>query len=100
MSSLNKYFHASKTSPQRSSTKLIAFGGHRLITCRNVTILSKYNGKKYNIEFEILDQDAPSIFGLPTAVELNLIKHIYTVDKQTKPNNSEFYKNYKDILIG
>ena len=58
-------------------------------------MLCQYNGKKYNNEFEILDQDIPNIFGLPTAVELNLIRRIYTVDKQTTPdNNTESYEKY------
>ena len=62
-------------------------------------MLCQYNGKKkYSIEFEILDQDVPSILGLPTAIELNLIKHIYTVDEQTIPDNTEFYEKYKDVF--
>ena len=62
-------------------------------------MLCQYNGKKKcSIEFEILDQDVPSILGLPTAIELNLIKHIYTVDEQTIPDNTEFYEKYKDVF--
>ena len=62
-------------------------------------MLCQYNGKKYKVEFEILDQDVPSILGLPTAIELNLIKRIYTIEEQTTPdNNSEFYEKYKDVF--
>ena len=54
----------------------MAFGGNRLTTCGKATIPCRHNGKKYNIEFEVLDQDVPNILGLPTSVELNLIKRI------------------------
>ena len=96
-----KYLQASKTPLQKSTTKLVAFGGHRLVTCGKATMLCQYNGKKYKVEFEILDQDVPSILGLPTAIELNLIKRIYTIEEQTTPdNNSEFYEKYKDVFDG
>ena len=96
-----KYLQASKTPLQKSTTKLVAFGGHRLVTCGKATMLCQYNGKKYKVEFEILDQDVPSILGLPTAIELNLIKCIYTVEEQTTPdNNGEFYGKYKDVFDG
>ena len=94
-----KYLQASKTPLQKSTTKLVAFGGHRLVTCGKATMLCQYNGKKYKVEFEILDQDVPSILGLPTAIKLNLIKHIYTIEEQTTPdNNSEFYEKYEDVF--
>ena len=52
-----------------------------------------------NIEFEILDQDVPSvILQLPIAIKLNLIKRTYTVDKQTTPDNTEFYEKYEDVF--
>ena len=64
-------------------------------------MLCQYNGKKYKVEFEILDQDVPSVLGLPTAIELNLIKHIYTVEEQTIPdNNTEFYEKYINVFNG
>ena len=49
-----KYLQTPKTPQKRSTTKLRAFGGHRLITCGKATILCQYNSKKYNIEFVLL----------------------------------------------
>ena len=52
-----------------------------------------------NIEFKILDQDVSSvILQLPIAIKLNLIKRKYTVDKQTTPDNTEFYEKYEDVF--
>ena len=54
----------------------------------------------HNIEIEIvLDQDVPSVvLQLPVAIKLNLIKRTYTVDKQTIPDNTEFYEKYEDVF--
>ena len=96
-----KYLQASKTPLQKLTTKLVAFGGHRLVTCGKDMMLCQYNGKKYKVEFEILDQDVPSVLGLPTVIELNLIKCIYTVEEWTIPdNNTEFYGKYNNIFDG
>lgn len=40
---------------KKSTANLMAYGGNRLTTCGKATILCQYNGKKYNIEFEVLD---------------------------------------------
>ena len=50
----------------------------------------------------MLDQDVPNILGLPTSVELNLIKRIDTVQEQNTPDNSnsEIYEKYKDVFDG
>ena len=62
----------------------------------------QHNGKKYNIEFEVLDQDVPNILGLPTSVKLNLIKCINTVQEQNIPDssNTKFYEKFKDVFDG
>ena len=75
----------------------MAFGGSKLTTCGKAILPCQHNGKKYNIEFEVLDQDVPNILGLPTSVELNLIKRIDTVQEQNTPDNSnsEIYEKYK-----
>ena len=55
----------------------------------------------HNNEFEILDQNVPSVvLQLPTAIELNLIKRTYTVDKHTTPDNNDFYEKYEDDFDG
>ena len=63
-------------------------------------MLCQYNGKKYKVKFEILNQDVSSVLGLPTAIELDLIKHIYAAEEQTIPDNTEFYEKYKDVFDG
>ena len=48
---------------------------------------------------QLLDQDVPSVvLQLPVAIKLNLIKRTYTVDKQTIPDNTDFYEKYEDVF--
>ena len=97
-----RYLQVSKAPLQKSTANLMAFGGSKLTTCGKAILPCQYNGKKYNIEFEVLDQEIPNILGLPTSVELNLIKRIDTVQEQSTPDNSnsEIYEKYKDVFDG
>ena len=97
-----RYLQVSKAPLQKSTANLMAFGGSKLTTCGKAILPCQHNGKKYNIEFEVLDQDVPNILGLSTSVELNLIKRIDTVQEQNTPDNSnsEIYEKYKDVFDG
>ena len=98
----HKYSQLSKVPPQKSTANLMAFGGHKLATCGKATIPCLHNGKQYDIEFEALDLDVPSILGLPTSIKLNLIKRINTVQEQNAQdsNPTNFFEKYKDVFDG
>ena len=55
------YDRISKRPPQRTRTKLIAFGGHRLNTCGKATILSEYKDKYRVLEFMIVNGNIQNI---------------------------------------
>ena len=55
------YDSISKRPPQKSRTKLIAFGGHRLNTYGKTTILSEYKGKYRVLEFMIVNGDVQNV---------------------------------------
>jgi len=98
----HKYSQLSKVPLQKSTANLMAFGGHKLATCGKAIISCQHNGKQYHIKFEGLDQDVPSVLGLPTSIKLNLIKHINTVQEQNTQNSNTtyFFKKYKDVFDG
>ncbi|KAB0800188.1 hypothetical protein PPYR_05928 [Photinus pyralis] len=45
----------------------------------------KYEGKYYNIDFYVVDVDAPSIIGLPTCKSLKVIKRIHSLEVNERP---------------
>ena len=80
----------------------MAFGGQKLATCGKAIIPCHHNGKQYDIEFEVLDLDVPSILGLPMSIKLNLIKRINAVQQQNAQdsNTTNFFEKYEDIFDG
>ena len=56
----------------------------------------QYKNKQYAIEFEIIDQNIPSILGLRTCTEMNLIQRIEAIDTQIPESLSK----YSDVFEG
>ena len=69
------YNNVSQQPLRKSSTKLVAFGGHRLKSLGKATLLCKHKKK---IEFEVLN-DVSDVLGLKTSEEMNLVQRIETV---------------------
>ena len=96
-----KYLTVCKAPLLKSTAKLTAFGGHRLLTCGKAIIPCTYNGNQYMIEFEVIDQSVPCILGLPTTIEMNLIHRVDTFDtKETPDHLTTVYDHYKDVFKG
>jgi len=99
--SKQKYIAVSQTPLQKSKAKLTAFGGHKLHTCGKAAIPCKYNGHQYLIEFEVIDQDVPSILGLPSTVEMNLVHRVDTLDTtDTQDLPNKVFGQYSDVFDG
>ena len=59
-----------------SHARLVAFGGTPLHPRGKAIMPCQYKNKQYSIEFEIIDQNIPSILGLRACTEMNLIPRI------------------------
>ena len=94
--SKDKYKQVSKQPLQTSGAKLVAFGGHRLNTCGKITILCEHKGKNFPIEFQVVDQDVPSVLGLDTSTKLNLVQRVDVLNSQT----TDTLQKYKDVFEG
>ena len=99
--SKQKYLAVSQTPLQKSKAKLTAFDGHKLHTSGKVVIPCKYNGHQYLIEFEVIDQEVPSILGLPSTVEMNLVYRIDTLDTtDTQDLPNKVFGHCSDMFDG
>ena len=67
------YDSISKRPPQKTRTRVIAFGGHRLNTYGKTTILSEYKGKYRVLEFMIVNGDVQNVLGRKTCTKLKLV---------------------------
>ena len=90
-----KYYQVCKDPLQPSSANLIAFGGQKLCTCGKAKIPCQHNGNHYLVEFEVIDHTVPSILGLVTCIEMNLVQRIDTVN-----NHVTLFDQYYDVFEG
>jgi len=52
------------------------------------------------IEPKVIDQDVPSILGLPTTVEINLACHVDTLaTAHTKDLSTQAFDHYNDVHV-
>ena len=75
------------------------FEDHTLHTRQKAILPCQYNGHQYMIELEVLDQDALSIIGLPTSIEMDLVCCVDTLDTQGHLC-TKLYEQYIDVSDG
>ena len=74
---------------------------HKLLLSRISVKPCRRNGHQYMIEFEVIDQDVPSILGLPTTVEINLVQHVNTIaTADAKDLSTKGSDHYNDVFDG
>ena len=70
-----------------SSTVLTAYGGSRVHHYGSITIGCEFRGKRSAAQFYITDTPGPAIIGLPTSIDLNLVKLNCALHKQVTSQN-------------
>ena len=91
--SKQKYNQLSKAPLHQSNARLVAFGGHQLNTCGKAAINCQHRGRQYCVEFEVVDQEVPSILGLKTCTEMKLVQRIDSLD-------IDLLDQYSDVFEG
>ena len=94
--SKTKYNQISPEPLRASRARLVAFGSTQLHTCGKATITCQHKGRHYAIQFEVVDQNIPSILGLETCTKLNLVQRVDAIEKRTQNILSE----YNDVFNG
>ena len=84
----------------KSKTKLLSYSGHSIRVIGKSTLLIGHKGKYFPVEFQVVssETDALPIIGLPTCLEMNLIKRIYTVNTHTSATGAEEQTNADKIM--
>ena len=90
------YNHVSKETLQKSRTRLVTFGGHKIQACGKITLACEHKGRYTPARFEVVEQDVPSILGLKTCTEMNLIKRVDSIAHKPK----DMLEEYKDVFTG
>ena len=86
---LSLYQQITQEKLQKSNTKLMSYSGHRMQTIGKKTLLVESKGKFYPTEFQITAKTGLTpVLGLPTCLEMSLVKRIYTVSSDDKPTTT------------
>ena len=85
------YNSISNRPPQKTRTKLVAFGGHKLNPCGKASLLSEYKGKYRVLEFMIVEGNVQNVLGKKSCSELKLVKRVDTVEKCTTDEYSDVF---------
>lgn len=60
------------------------------------SLTCQYKGPEYQIDFEIIQKEAPAILGGETSAKLKIVKRLYSLGKKTE----EVPKEYKHLFTG
>ena len=94
--SKHRYSQVSREPLRTSHARLIAFGGTQLHTCGKTTIICQHKGRSYDIEFEVVDQNVPSILGLKGCIKMNLIQQVDAIQVHAQ----NIFSKYSDVFDG
>ncbi len=80
---LDLYKRLTSEKPRKAKTKLVSYSGHNIRTIGKNTLVVTYKQQLHPVEFHIIDQKgASSVLGLPTCLELQLVKRVYAINPE------------------
>ena len=74
--------------------KLKVYDGHQITPSGKVSLTCEYRGKFAVMDFILVEQDLPSILGLKSCLDLDLIKRIYRLEEENLGSE------YADVFEG
>ena len=81
----------------RASTVLTAYGNSKLCPLGVASLTLEHAGKRWPVEFFVVDVPAPTIVGLPTCTTLDVVRRIDAVQPATTP---ALLVQYADVFEG
>lgn len=76
-----------ETSVRRNKTKLVSYSGHEIKTCGFVKACVGHKDKYHLIDIHVVNANVASVVGLPTSLDMNLIKRVYSVQTEQDQSN-------------
>lgn len=80
---------------KKSGCKLVTYSGHQMSPVGKVTLTCKYKEIKHEIDFQIIDRDAPAILGRETCEALGMIKRVHEIKSE-----DELLNKFDDLFTG
>ena len=90
-----------KTALKKTDSKLRSYSGHTIKPLGSIKLPCYFNNNIYEIEFQVIEQNATTILGSETCQKIGLIRRRYNVEKSVKnTDNSDIQNEYSDLFHG
>ena len=90
-----------KTALKKTESKLRSYSGHTIKPLGSIKLLCYFNNNIYEIEFQVIEQNATTILGSETCQKIGLIQRMYIVEKSVKiTDNYDIQNEYSDLFLG
>ena len=84
---------------QESVSCLYGYGGNRLNLLGVATVRLRHKNRTYNTEFFVIDGNTPTLLGLPTCQQLDILRCVDVVNDATK-HMPDILNEYADVFTG
>ena len=86
---------------KKTESKLRSYSGHTIKPIGSVKLPCYFNNNIYEIEFQVIEQSAPTILGSETCQKIGLIQRMYKLEKAVENvDNSDIQTEYSDLYHG
>ena len=85
-----------------SKTRLVSYSGHKIIPVGKASLKCEHKEATYKITFQIINEEAPSLLGRKTCLEMGMIQRIMTIDRSFSVNETggDILDHYSDLFTG
>ena len=90
-----------KTALKKTESKLRSYSGHTIKPIGSIRLPCYFNNNIYEIEFQVIEQSAPTILGSETCQKVGLVQRMYNLDNPVdNVDSSDIEKEYSDLFKG
>ena len=90
-----------KTALKKTDSKLKSYSGHIIKPIGSIRLPCYFNSNIFEIEFQVIDQKAPTILGSETCQKVGLVKRMYNLENPIENiDNSDIEMEYSDLFQG
>ncbi|MGH0139663.1 UNVERIFIED_CONTAM: hypothetical protein FKN15_030303 [Acipenser sinensis] len=84
-------------SMQKSCCKLVMYSGHQMAPKGKKTLKCHYKEKMYELEFQVIEENAPAKLGRSACLKLGLIQRVFKLEQTTE---TDILSEYEDLFTG
>lgn len=84
----------------KATCRLRTYSGHVIHPTGKVQLECQYKGQNYQLEFQVIEQDASTLIGAQACKQMEIIKRVHKVQKNPSESLPEILCEYPDVFQG